>query len=122
MKIKKLVYIASPYAGDAEKNIIRAQEYCKKAIREGTAPVAVHLFYPDLLDDSNVKEREQGMSLGIRVLTSCDEMWVCGERISAGMEQELEQAQQMGIPVRYVNDLQIEDRISKYEDNIGQSI
>ena len=42
----KLVYIASPYAGDIPNNVERAKEYCKQALEQGVIPVAPHLLYP----------------------------------------------------------------------------
>jgi hypothetical protein len=47
----KLVYICSPYAGEVERNIRFTQEACHYAISQNCAPVAVHLIYPQLLDD-----------------------------------------------------------------------
>ena len=48
----KLVYIASPYAGDIPNNVERAKEYCKQALEQGVVPVAPHLLYPQFLEDS----------------------------------------------------------------------
>ena len=42
----KLVYIASPYAGDIPNNVERAKEYCKQALEQGVIPIAPHLLYP----------------------------------------------------------------------------
>lgn len=36
----KLVYIASPFAGDVEQNIENARRYCLKAMDRGVTPVA----------------------------------------------------------------------------------
>ena len=49
----KLVYIASPYAGDIPNNVERAKEYCKQALEQGVIPVAPHLLYPQFLEDSD---------------------------------------------------------------------
>ena len=53
----KLVYIASPYAGDIPNNVERAKEYCKQALEQGVIPVAPHLLYPQFLKDSDPAER-----------------------------------------------------------------
>jgi len=41
------------------------------------------------------------------MLEKCDELWVCGGRISSGMKAEIELAKQLGIPIRYVSEEQI---------------
>lgn len=103
----KLVYICSPYAGDIEKNIKFAQDACRYAISQNCAPLAVHLLYPMLLDDAVTAERKIGIQMGLRVLVSCEELWICGDRISTGMEQEIEEAKRVGIPIRHVRELEI---------------
>lgn len=40
MTEKKLVYIASPYAGDVEYNTAFAKEACRYAMEQGAAPIA----------------------------------------------------------------------------------
>lgn len=107
MTERKLVYIASPYAGDVERNIEFARAACRYCIAQGHAPVAVHLLYPTLLDDLNPAEREIGLSLGHHVLERSDELWICGDRISSGMAAEIELAKQLGIPIRKVGALEI---------------
>ena len=53
MRKSKLIYIASPYAGDIEKNVAFARRACRYAIHQGYIPIAVHLLYPQMLDDSD---------------------------------------------------------------------
>ncbi len=102
MEQSPLVYIASPYAGDIEANIAFAKEACRYAIKEGATPIAVHLLYPQLLNDSNSPERELGLKLGLRVLKACNELWLCGKQISERMQAELTEAERLGIPIRHV--------------------
>lgn len=83
----KLVYIASPYAGDIENNVEAAKEYCLAAMEEGVTPVAPHLLYPQFLDDSDPIQRNLGTHAGLELLTRCDELWVCGSEISPGMKE-----------------------------------
>ena len=40
--------------------------------------------------------------MGRRVLAACEEIWLCGERMSAGMKAEEAEAQRLGIPIRKV--------------------
>ena len=98
----KLVYIASPYAGDVEGNVEFAKAACRYAATKGYTPVAVHLMYPRFLDDRVPEEREAGLKMGRRVLAACEEIWLCGERMSAGMKAEEAEAKRLGIPIRKV--------------------
>lgn len=109
MTERKLVYIASPYAGDVQENILAAQNACRYAMAQGAVPIAVHLMYPQFLDDSSPGDREAGLQMGIRVLKACDELWLCGDRISAGMQRELDAAVQLGIPVRRISCQELKD-------------
>ena len=52
MSENKLVYICSPYAGDVANNVKFAKAACRYAIRQNCTPVAVHLLYPQILDDA----------------------------------------------------------------------
>lgn len=103
----KLVYICSPYAGEVERNIRFAQEACHYAISQNCAPVAVHLIYPQLLDDMVPKERKIGIQMGLRILITCEELWLCGSCISTGMLYELKEAERLSIPVRRVSEDEI---------------
>lgn len=108
----KLIYIASPYAGDVRRNVEFAKAECRYAMAEGHTPVAVHLLYPQLLDDGDPAQRAAGLTMGHRVLEACDELWVCGERISTGMAAEITEAEKLGIPIREVSAEQIQGEIS----------
>lgn len=98
MSREKLIYIASPYAGDIETNTAFAKKACWYAIHQGHTPIAVHLLYPQMLDDAEPTEREIGLRLGHRVLEVCDELWLCGGRVSSGMAREIEEAQRLASP------------------------
>ena len=112
----KLVYICSPYAGDIESNVEFAKAACHYAMRQGCAPVAVHLLYPQFLDDAVSSEREAGIRMGLQVLAACEELWVCGAHISSGMRQEIAEAKRLGIPIRYVTAAQIKEMECKPEE------
>lgn len=98
----KLIYVASPYAGDIEQNTEFARNACRHVMNEGHAFFAPHLLYPQLLDDSNPQERQAGLDMGLAMLPRCDELWCYGNRISYGMHLEIEEAARIGIPVRRV--------------------
>lgn len=102
MTESRLVYIASPYAGDVERNVAFARDACRYAASQGCTPVAVHLLYPQFLNDRVPQEREAGLKMGRRVLAACDEFWLCGEKLSTGMRAEKAEAERLGIPIRQV--------------------
>lgn len=99
---KKLIYVASPYAGNTEYNIEFAKQACRTVMESGHAFFAPHLLYPAILDDAAPEQREMGMKMGISVLSRCDELWVFGDTISKGMQAEIDAANHMGIPVQYM--------------------
>ena len=107
MTDNKLIYIASPYAGEIEKNVAFAIDACRFCITQGHTPVAPHLLYTRMLDDSDPAQREIGLELGHKLLERADELWVCGSRISSGMAAEIAEARNLGIPVRRVESLKI---------------
>lgn len=98
----KLIYVASPYAGDIKKNTEFAKEACHHVMNEGHAFFAPHLLYPAILDDSQPRERQLGIDMGLAMLEHCDELWCYGGHISHGMMQEITEADRLGLPVRRV--------------------
>ena len=100
---RPLVYIASPYAGETEDNISRAKGYCRFAVSKGVIPLAPHLLYPQFMDDSDEDQRILGLRFAISLLYRCDELWVFGEKVSAGMAKEIEKAEKRGMRIRRFN-------------------
>ena len=97
----KIIYVASPYAGDVRKNTEFAKQACRYVLEQGHAFFVPHLLYPQLLYDESPWERQAGLDMGFAMLSRCDELWAFGERISAGMESEICEAKRLGIPVQY---------------------
>ena len=104
-----LVYIASPFAGDPERNTERARGYCRLAVSKGCIPLAPHLFYPQFMDDDDRETRELAISFALVLLGKCDEIWVFGERRSEGMEREIAKARKRNMPIRYFNSRCVEE-------------
>ena len=103
-KNRRKVYVASGYAGDEERNAALAISYCRRVIEKGYMPVASHLLYPQILNDSIPEERELGLLFGLALLRMCDEVWVFG-KISSGMAQEIEEAKRLKKPLRYFEEV-----------------
>ncbi len=101
----KIIYIASPYAGDVKNNIEFAKQACKYVITTGNAFFCPHLLYPQILNDNNAEERKLGLDMGKQLLLKCDELWAFGNRISQGMFEEIEFARQNNIPVKRIQSM-----------------
>lgn len=104
---RPIVFICSPFAGDTEKNIRRAQGYSRFAVSKNCIPFAPHLLFPQFLDDEDKSQRELGLFFGMVFLAKCQEMWVfkAYNNISKGMAVEIEKARKRKIPIRYFNEL-----------------
>lgn len=102
---KKLVYVCSPYAGDVDKNVENACKYSRCVYERGCIPITPHLLYPQFLDDTNVDERADGLNIGIELLNLCSEIWVFGEKISAGMTAEIAMAEYKKMPIKYIKEI-----------------
>lgn len=98
---RPLVYICSPYAGDVERNVNMARVYSRFAVKNTCIPLAPHLLYPQFMDDGSPAERELALFMGLVLLTKCEQVWVFGGVISAGMAVEIAKAEKKKIPVRY---------------------
>jgi len=101
---RPIVYICSPYAGDTESNIKAAQKYSRFAVNKGYIPIAPHLLFPQFLNDTDPTERKLGLFFGNALMSKCSEVWVFGERISAGMESEIKRARWKNYRLRYFSE------------------
>ena len=101
-KHTRLVYICSRYKDDPERNVQKAQEYCREAMElwPDVLPLAPHVYFTQFLDDSVPRERAIGLAAGISLLDMCDELWVYGmQNPSEGMAAEIAYAKEHGIPI-----------------------
>ena len=81
--MRKKIFICSPFRGDEEGNSVKAAGYCRRAYEEGHLPIAPHLLFPQFLNEDSLKERADGIAMGLELLFGCDEMWVFGEATGA---------------------------------------
>ncbi len=100
----KLVLIESPYAGDVEKNTEYARSCVKHSLSLGEAPFASHLFYTQILDDKNRKERSKGIEAGLAWGQKAELTAVYTDLgISEGMKIGIERAKKQGREIVYRN-------------------
>ncbi|MDR0919873.1 MAG: DUF4406 domain-containing protein [Oscillospiraceae bacterium] len=105
----KKVYICSPYRAyktenyemSCEDNVLFANMCCRNAVKEGYFPVAPHIYLTQFLDDDKENEREIGFDFDAELIKECEAMWVCGEYVSDGMNEDISSAVQVGVPVYY---------------------
>ena len=100
-KYRPLVYICSPFSGKVKKNKRNARKYCRFALEQHTIPFAPHLLFPQFMDDNSSEERHLAMFMNMIMLGHCEEIWVFGDRISAGMKQEIHKAERKRMKIRY---------------------
>ena len=99
------VFICSPYSGDVENNVKYAKELCLKAATKGYAPYAPHLLCTQFLNDDIPAHRSMGIKIGLAYMDLVDEVWVCSDTITKGMEQEIKCAGENDIRIRYYHEL-----------------
>jgi hypothetical protein len=98
---KKTVFIAHPVAGDIAENVRKALQICGQAHKDGYVPVAPYIISVQYLDDAVEEDRRLGMDANIACFERrfIDELWLFGDRISAGMKEEIALALDLNIPI-----------------------
>lgn len=94
------VIIESPYAGDVKIHVEYAKRCLRDSIERGEAPFASHLLYTQVLDDSLLHHREQGMAAGLSWTAAADAVVVYTDYgISSGMVEGMYRAQAEGVNI-----------------------
>lgn len=104
----KLVYICSPLWGDMEANMKRALQYCAYAAGCGVIPIAPHVAWNGMFDDTIPEKRAAALRLGLEFLNRCDEVWVMGDEITPEMQDKIDRAEKFHKATVYVLDQQVE--------------
>ena len=94
------IYVCHPFTDDPQASTDRVRELCRALTESGYLPVAPQLYLPQFLDEAT--ERERALSLCLELVGACDEVRVYGGRVTAGMRREIERAEALSIPVRFV--------------------
>lgn len=116
--MKNLIYVASPYRGDAKKNIAYAKNCCNFVLNQGCNFYCPHLILPVFLDDTKAEERELALTLGKEMLARCDLLYVFGEVITEGMRAEMDYAEECGIPIIGISSTLVEE----YSQDFGHCL
>ena len=118
----KLGYICSPLRGEIEENIKKAHKYCEYAAGCDVIPLAPHTIFTAYLDDTIKEQREQGLKMGLELLKRCDEIWVCGDEVSQGMQGEIDLATKLNIPTVYVLDRHVEEGLKIRQNSVALGV
>ena len=102
MTNKKIVYIAHPIGGDVEGNLAKLREVVRGINKHYSNIIPFVPYYSDVvsMDDNNPADRERGISNNLQVLSSgvVDALWVIGDKVTKGMQSEIDTALMNGTP------------------------
>lgn len=98
-----IAYISHPIGGAIEQNLADLRRVIRRINLERLDVVPFAPYVADVvsLDDNVHQERMRGIANNRAILRSgiVHEVWLTGDRISAGMCHEMEMALELGIPV-----------------------
>ena len=99
----RIIYIAHPISGDVPGNINKILAIVKEINLKYPEVVPFAPYVVDCLamNDDIPEERERGIKNDIALFNKgfIDAVFLCGDRISAGMQAEKELAEKLGIQV-----------------------
>ncbi len=96
------VIIESPFAGDVMKNIEYARKCLLDSLKRGEYPLASHLLYTQVLEDTNTAERNLGIQAGLAWGKDASKTVVYTDLgISKGMEYGISRAKEDNREVEY---------------------
>jgi hypothetical protein len=100
-QMRKRIAIESPYAGNIEQNVAFAKNVCRYVTHDGKSPYAMHLMFPQFLNESKQEERELGIECGLSWVDAAEEVWFClsdHPSISGGMRIALDHLLELKAP------------------------
>lgn len=107
----KLVMIETPLMAKGERTMEMNLDYARRCMKDslsrGEAPFAMHLLYTQVLDDTILEERKQGITCGLAWLLRADSVILyCDYGVSSGMKVAYKKALEnnLDIELRFIND------------------
>lgn len=104
------IIIESPYAGESDADRERHEEYARRAMADslarGEAPLASHLLYTQMLDDTVPSERRKGIEAGMKWAAMAHKIVIYADLgVSRGMADAIEAAayRQQTIEFRWID-------------------
>jgi len=109
----KIVYIAHPISGDIKGNLDKIIKIIRhiNLTEPDVVPFAHYWVDCHALDDDCKSERERGIRNDAEFFNRglIDELWLYGDRISNGMQEEIKTCRRLNIPVVLKDDRIIEE-------------
>ena len=101
-----ICYICHPFRGrddkEIEKNINNTCEYAKKYEGLGYTPIIPHILSLAIFGAHNDgDDDEKVVKYDMNLLSLCDVMIICGNKVSKGMEAEIKFCKNNSIKIRY---------------------
>ena len=103
---KKICYIAHPISGDIEvnlKDLARILRFINMLEPGDVRIIPIAPYYADIiaLDDNNPLERKRGIENDTALIMTgvFDELWLTGDKISFGMQEEIKLFRSLGKPI-----------------------
>jgi hypothetical protein len=94
--------LASPLAEGVTRNLEYARDCLRDSLRRGEAPLASHLLYPQVLDDTISAQRDQGIEAGLAWGRVADLSAVYTDLgITPGMQKGIDRAKEQGRRIEY---------------------
>lgn len=114
----EVVYICHKYSDDVSVNVMAISKICED-LKHDYVMVAPQLYLGIYISD--IKERRLAMQHCLRLLSVCSKLIICSETISLGMQEEIQLAHELGIPVVYLRDVYESKKHSgKVSDQLGE--
>ena len=119
----KIAYICHPIAGDEMVNMDKIIKIIREINLNYPTIVPFAPYIADLLAMNDGIPNERCIALGncIKILSSgiINELWIYGERISGGMQAEIEMADRQGVPIVLMDPKTIVPANLLHKINIG---
>lgn len=95
----KAVYLCAPLHGDVKANVEFVREKANEELNAGNIPVCVHFLFPVSARINQPKQVKAARDMGLQMLEACQEVHVYGAVWTDRMWEEINRADQLGIPV-----------------------
>jgi len=108
LKYRSRIYICSPLRGadwaEVQRNMLAARFYMYQVLLHDHEPAhAPHAYLPLFYCDDKPGERSDALAIGLSLLAGSKALYVCGDRITAGMRNEIIHALICKIPITVFN-------------------
>jgi hypothetical protein len=106
----------APTREGMEQNRRNAAKWVAWAARHGVAPMAMWIVLSGEWEETP-ENRELGLQIDESQVELCQEIWLCGGRISSGMQREIDKAIASGVKVvdlTHLGELPPEEDVSEW--------